>query len=165
MMNKKELENEIMKTQKQLEALQTALSKIEETEKEVPETLDIWENQKYYFVNSTGDLTKDTYACGYAYDVERLKRHRVFLSEEYAKKFADKTQFIADMLHFKYLYDKDYEPNWDSDNELKYWVYYNIGTKKFDWHFSRINENFESVYFSTEQLARKCAKWLNKEHN
>ena len=160
MMNKKELENEIMKTQKQLEALQ---KKLKEVEDDVPETLNINDGDKYYYVNYSGDINRTIYARLLSTDVECVTNHRAFLSEEYAEEFAKKTQFIADMLHFKYLYDRDYEPNWDSDNELKYWVYYNIGTKKFDWHFSRINENFESVYFSTEQLARKCVKWLNKE--
>lgn len=74
-------------------------------------------------------------------------------------------QFIADMLHFKYLYDNDYEPDWDSDDEQKFFVYYNNETKKFDSNYRSTCSSIESVYFSTWQLAEMCADWLNKKHN
>lgn len=160
-MNKKELENEIMKTQKQLEALQ---KKLKEVEDEVPETLDFKFGDNLFATDIEGSVREFIYD-GLDWDIRMGKHHRAFLSEKYAKKFADKTQFIADMLHFKYLYDKDYEPNWDSEDELKFGVYYNNKTKKFEWCYKNISLNVETVYFSSAELAQKCVDWLNKKHN
>ena len=158
-MNKKELENEITKTHEQLKALQ---KKLKEIENEVPETLDFKFGDNLFVTDIEGSI-RDFKYDGTEWDIRMSKRHRAFLSEEYAKMFAKKTQFIADMLHFKYLYDRDYEPNWDSDVEQKYCVYYNAKTKRFEWTFRSTYAIFESVYFSTPELARKCVDWLNKK--
>ena len=162
-MNKKELENEITKTQEQLKKLQAALDEAEKLEKDVPETLDFNDGDKYWCVDGMGNICWDScYTFTSLRDNTYIHNHRAFLSEEYAKNFAKKTQFIADMLHFKYLYDRNYEPNWDAKDELKFFVYYNAETKKFNWSFVSVFEEIESVYFSSRQLAERCVEWLNK---
>lgn len=134
-MNKKELENDIMKTQEQLKKLQAALDEAEKLEKEVPEELIFEDLDDYYYVDDTGDIYKTVYTHLSPGDVDRVHNRRAFLSEEYAEEFAKKTQFIADMLHFKYLYDRDYKPDWRSKDEIKYCIYYNTRTKKFEWNY------------------------------
>ena len=161
-MNKKKLENEIAKTQEQLKKLQAALDKAEKLEKEVPEELIFEDLDEYYYVDNTGDIYKTAYTHFSPGDVDRVHNRRAFLSKEYAEAFAQQTQFIAAMLHFKYLYDRDYEPNWDSEDEIKYCIYYNTRTKKFEWSDRTIFMTFECIYFSTRQLAERCADWLNK---
>lgn len=164
-MNKKELENEIMKTQEQLKKLQAALDEAEKLEKEVPEKLIFKEKDEYCYVDSMGDICWNRYTHMSSGDIKRVHNRRAFLQEKLAEIFAEKTQFIADLLHFKYLYDRDYEPDWDSVDEQKFYVYYNNETKKFEWNFAIAYSQFGSVYFSTAQLAEKCADWLNKKHD
>lgn len=159
-MNKKELENEIAKTQKQLEALQ---KKLKEAENEVPETLDINDDDEYSYVDETGNINWTSYTHLSEFDVGLVHNHRAFLEERLAEMFADKTQFMADLLYFKALYDKDYMPNWGSGTERKYCIYYNGKTNKFEWSYvTGYCRSIESVYFSTEKIAQKCVDWLDK---
>lgn len=159
MTKKEEIQQEIEKTQKQLAALQ---EKLKEAEDEVPETLDINDGDKFWAVDGSGNICWTWYAHTSPIDAGRVHKHRTFLSEEYAKIFADSTQLIADQLHFKYLYDRDYKPNWRT-GESKHIVI-------FDYVSGLFCENFEvscgasAVQFSTEELAKKCADWLNKKY-
>lgn len=164
MTKKEEIQQEIEKTQKQLAALQ---DKLKEAEDEVPETLVFAENDEYCYVDDVGNIYwRVLHRPTSSIDAGRVRKRRAFLSEEYAEAFAKKTQFIADMLHFKYLYDRDYKPDWDSVDKNKFYVCYNNKTKRFKWGYSTsYSRMIESVYFSTEQLAEKCADWLNKKYN
>lgn len=161
MTKKEEIQNEIEKTQKQLAALQ---EKLKEAENEVPEKLDISNGDRYDYVYSDGSISWTNYARTSLADINRVRNHRAFLSEEYAREFAEKTQFVADMLHFKWLYDKDYKPDLNDGFKCKYCIYYNSDTKQFESGFNTGYSHTESVYFSTNELARRCAEWLNKKY-
>lgn len=161
MTKKEEIQQEIEKTQKQLAALQ---EKLKEAEEEVPEELIfIKDNDEYYYVNDAGTICETRCALLLS-DARRIRNRRAFLSEEYAKAFAEKTQIIADMLHFKWLYDRDYKPDSNNGFEYKHGVYYNSGARKFESGFATAHLHTESVYFSTAELARKCADWLNRKY-
>lgn len=84
---------------------------------------------------------------------------RLFQSREYAQHFADECQHIADMLHIKYLYDRDYEPNWEDDSEKKYFVYYNCNVGRFCVEYTK-SYIYSPVCFSNEEVAELCAEWL-----
>lgn len=122
----------------------------------VPDMLDIQEGDTVYYVVSDGDI--------HSYDYDMLsesqnKAHRLFKAHETAEMYRDKTQIIADELFFKQLYDADFEPDW-TDSEPKYGVTCNSNGEYCCYRCGRLY-NAESVYFSSEELAQKCADWMN----
>lgn len=159
MTNEEALRKEIDETMKQLDILQ---KKLEEVKNEVPEELIIGTGDKYYYVSCSGDIHHTHYVSVSSSDVGCVHNRRAFLLEEYAEKFAKKTQFIADMLHFKYLYDRDYEPDWSNNTKPKWCVWYN-GTG-YECNANYTCRYPSVVYFSSEELAERCAKWLNKKY-
>lgn len=158
-------EREREEFKKEREYLKKALKEAEKNETRVPDNLRFQNGETCYSMATTGATIDGRYNDDdYTDHVSTLTR-RLFKTREYAELFAEKTQFIADCLHFKYLYDRDYEPNWDSDDEQKFCVYYNHKTKKYDCSFRITYQVVGSVYFSTWELAKRCADWLNKEYN
>lgn len=80
-------------------------------------------------------------------------------TEELAKQAKELKDFNDELLAFKYCYDSDYKPNW-SDNTKKYYVYYDIYDSKYMADgLSSVREPL--VYFSSKEIAQKCADWLN----
>lgn len=157
-MNITELEQEIAKTKKQLERLEKALN---EAKNKVPEELEFIPGENCWFINSDVEVCAGIYTRGTWYHENRVTRHQLFKSKEFVDLFDEKSQFIADLLHFKWLYDRDYVPDWSSEHEAKYEVYFNSEFNKYVighvWHYN----NIETIYFSTTEIAQKCADWLN----
>lgn len=158
-------EREREEFKKERESLKKALKEAEKNETRVPDNLRFRNGETYYSMATTGATIDGEYKDDDYTDHTSLLTRRLFKTREYAEIFAEKTQFIADCLHFKYLYDRDYEPNWDSEDEQKFYVYYNNRTKKYEGSFRTTYQVVESVYFSTAELAKRCADWLNKERN
>lgn len=82
-------------------------------------------------------------------------------NEEYAKKALRMKQFNDILLAYKWCYDRDYEPDWSNIDENKYGVeqYYYTG------EFRGIavgSKNVYGVVFSTHEIARSCADFLNE---
>ena len=89
-----------------------------------------------------------------------LKIHRrLFPTRESAESFQSKTQFLADCQYFKDLYDCDYNPDW-SDYNWKYYVVYDPVSSRYGWEVESYVD-CGTTYFSTEEIADKCAEWLN----
>ena len=155
-MTKTELEQEIQKTKEQLERLEKALDK---AKNEVPDQLEWYIGEKYWVVDSIGSIIQFTCEANKFAGFDQATHH-MFKTKDYAKLFAEKTQFIADLLHFKWLYDRDYVPDWSSD-EKRYKVYFNSELNKYTTTYVWLDHNTEIVYFSTQEIAQKCADWLN----
>ena len=83
-----------------------------------------------------------------------------FPSEAYAKKLRKMNKLNGMMLAFKWCYDRDYEPDWDNDETVKYTVIHHCdcGFHVKDTHVRQYNQ----VYFRSEFIAEDCAIWLNK---
>lgn len=163
--NKAELLNRLEQLQKQQEGLSAEIQDlsgmIQNLPEKVPEQdyLNFNDGEKCWIVDYGGTISE-----GY-YDDETLEfstiRHRIFKSEHMAKLFAEKTQFLADCLYWKELYDKDYVPDWDSI-EVKYQVCYNHTESRFDVSNNTRFQN-SGVYFSSFDIAYSCADWLNRK--
>lgn len=82
-----------------------------------------------------------------------------FPTEEYAKKLQKLNKFNGMMLAFKWCYDRDFEPDWNTLEE-KYYVYYSNCYQKYDVASVSVHD-IHNIYFSTEEIAQKCADWLN----
>lgn len=82
-----------------------------------------------------------------------------YLTKELAEQAKELKDFNDKLLAFKYCYDRDYKSDWDS-HEDKYYVYYSNRTQKYDVDSTTIWD-IHNVYFSSEEIAQKCADWLN----
>ena len=164
MLKSEEIQNEIEKTQKQLAELQKALKEAEEKERGIPDSLEFEEKEKIWKVCYDGDIVH-SYFNTFLYDEEMGKHnHRLFKTKEYAELFYNKTQFIADCLHFKYLYDRDYKPDWNLRWISKYFIVYDHDEKCYIVMRNMTDETIETVYFSSNEIAQKCADWLNEKN-
>lgn len=123
----------------------------------VPGVLDFEPGDTAYYITGFGDIDD------YVYDVCGAEEvtHRVFKTLEMAEMYRDKTQVIADMLHFKQLYDADFEPDFSNHKSEKYVLLKDIHDNQYVAAQTGMLYSEESVYFSTAEIAQKCADWLN----
>ena len=88
-------------------------------------------------------------------------------TKEYAKMAMEMKEFNDKLLAFKWCYDRDYVPDWSDGNESKYVVVYDSRINRYEVElWTRMNYN--TVHFSTIEIAQKCCDWLNgieKENN
>lgn len=68
---------------------------------------------------------------------------------------------LTKLMKFKFCYDRSYAPDWSKPDESKWYVYCPATTReyKIDWTVTRDRPSM--VYFSSEEIAQKCADWLN----
>ena len=89
-----------------------------------------------------------------------------FHTPEYAKFFADKCREIAMLLHCKWHIDRDFEPNWDYDNDGKFSVmWHHDPDDKSKAEYAVDNHyysEYPTVYFSSREAAQKAADWMNE---
>ena len=117
-----------------------------------------YNKDKHYYLNLFGDVDWITVAERDAFE----KQHNPYLNyltEGLAEQAKDLKDFNDKLLAFKYCYDLDYKPDW-SDDTIKYYVYYSVCDSKYMTDgLSSMHESL--VYFSTREIAQKCADWLN----
>lgn len=125
----------------------------------VPGILDFEQGDTVYYMTGFGTIDD------YVYDVadSEEESHRVFKTREMAEMYRDKTQVIADMLHFKQLYDADFEPDFSNHKSEKYVLLKDIHDNQYVAAQTGMLYSEESVYFSTAEIAQKCADWLNEK--
>ena len=122
---------------------------------------DYCKGRKYYLNNQSN---VDFIDIGDSFEkVKSLSQspYQHYLTKELAKQAKELKDFNDKLLAFKYCYDLEYKPvfSGDYDNHA-YFVYYDLEDDKYDWNWATIC-NCNIVYFSTEEIARKCADWLN----
>lgn len=75
--------------------------------------------------------------------------------------FSDKFDKLTKLMKFKFCYDYSYAPDWDNRDELKWYVYNDTASGKYDINWTTTWDRPSEVYFSSEEIAKKCADWLN----
>lgn len=121
---------------------------------------DYCKDRKYYLNNQSN---VDFVNMGDSFEkVERLTQspYQHYLAEELAEQAKKLKDFNDKLLAFKYCYDLDYKLDWSDSYEDKYYVYYSNKTHKYDVDSMTIWD-VHNVYFSSEEIAQKCADWLN----
>ena len=91
---------------------------------------------------------------------EDFNPYGTYPTEEYAL-MAQKMKIFNDkLLAFKWCYDRDYVPNWRDTRETKYIVIFDNTDRRYevDGHDTW---SYPAVWFSSEEIALKCADWLN----
>lgn len=93
-------------------------------------------------------------------DEESIKKgNMIFPTVKFAEMFREKAQLIADCLLFKWLYDREFVPVWNGYDE-NFKVCFDTESKRYEAECNTRYEN-NNVYFSTKEIAEKCAEWLN----
>ena len=161
-MNRTELE-EIIKSCDvdiaKLELAKAGAAKELEKKDEVPEYYSVENGNEMYFVDYSGEVYSDGFFTNYLAN----EKHRAFKTKKIAELFAQKTQAIADQLYFKELYDPDFVPDWSDGCGLKFYIVYNNSSYPKTYFVDNCCgcASGETVYFSSYEIAKKCADWLN----
>lgn len=114
---------------------------------------------RMYYIDSDGDVDYEFHSL--PFDATDLNPYGRYPTKELAEQAKAMKDFNDKMLAFKYCYDVDFVPDWTDLSLSKYTVYWDAsdGAYAVDWGRMMYREN--SVYFSTEEIAQKCADWLN----
>ena len=163
-MNRTELEEIIKSCDVNIAKLELAKSEAaKELEKkdEVPECYSVEDGNEMYFVDFSGEVCSDGFSPNYL----AKEKHRAFKTKKIAKLFVEKTQAIADQLYFKELYDPDFVPDWSDGCGLKFYIVYNNSSYPKTYFVDNCCgcASGETVYFSSYEIAKKCADWLNSK--
>lgn len=115
---------------------------------------------KQYYLNSYSNVDF-IIMCDSFERVEEFTQspYQRYLTRELAEQAKKLKDFNDKLLAFKYCYDLDYKPDWNNDCP-KYYIYYSMVDNEY--HGDGVTCMRESlVYFSTKEIAQKCADWLN----
>ena len=75
--------------------------------------------------------------------------------------FNDKLDELTKLMKFKFCYDHSYAPDWSKQDEFKWYVYLDTPTGKYKYDWIVTWDRPTMVYFSSEEIAQKCADWFN----
>lgn len=166
-----DMEERIEAAEKKLEVLQACMDdvkqEIEELKEanahgEIPDCPEFGNLERCYSMDSNFDVIEDQHGGGKGSDIfgEDALFLNDFHTEAYAEEFAEKCKLIAALLHCKWYLCPDYVPDFKSNREEKYYVYYDVCCAKYMTHWRYVTINNE-VYFDTKENAQKAADWLN----
>lgn len=75
--------------------------------------------------------------------------------------FNDKLNKLMKLMKFKFCYDYSYAPDWNNENEHKWCVFFSVKSGKYKVDWVQTWDRLSIVYFSSEEIAQKCADWFN----
>ena len=118
---------------------------------------------RMYYIDSNGDI--DFVMYDLPFDATDSNPYGHYPTKELAEQAKAMKDFNDKLLAFKYCYDLDYKPNWDDihstdGSDAKFYVYFDSTDYKYHCRYCHTN-NCNTVYFSSEEIAQKCADWLN----
>lgn len=113
---------------------------------------------RMYYIDSDGDIDFVMYSL--PFDATDSNPYGYYPTKELAEQAKAMKDFNDRLLAFKYCYDADYKPDWSDTSCEKYYVYYSNRYYKYDVDSVTVCD-LHNIYFSTEEIAQKCAVWLN----
>lgn len=107
-----------------------------------------------YWINVDGEVDKGTAD----YRPCNFNPYCNYLRKDYADKSAKIKKFYDILLAFKWGNEKNYEPDW-TNTDYKYFVYYDV--EKGSYNADSVYTMAASIiYFSSYDMAKKCAEFL-----
>lgn len=156
--------------EKKLEALKAEfLGKLEELKKEAemqkkqeePKPWKPERGERYFYVYSTLETVRYLNQGG-SIDDKLIKAGNCFSTKERAEQVADKMQLLLRLEQLHDMFCPDYVPDWNNGDELKFCLGYDHADDC--WFVYCFNATqYPTVYFDTEENAKKAAEILNKE--
>ena len=117
-------------------------------------------SMKSAYVLRDDEVVEPIAKSGYPYYIDDFNPYGTYPTEEYAL-MAQKMKIFNDkLLAFKWCYDREYQPNWSDMINPKYLVFYDYCSTQYDVD-RVIPLSLNTVYFSSYEIAQKCADWLN----
>ena len=116
-----------------------------------------WDECAYYI-----DLGDVSHGYPDKLDEDDYNPYFQFLDAGYADEAARMYKLICMQLAFKWCHDRDFKPDWENINEGKYFLCFDSKDSTFlvqGASYIQLN----TVYFSNEDIAQKCANWLNSQ--
>lgn len=108
-----------------------------------------------YWISSTGIVCRAlSSGNASAFGVERP-------TLETAQKAANAMRVYNRLLAYVDQYTPDYEPDWDNNNQVKYFVYCDHATGVYDYIYNTKSQDLAKVYMP-EWLAEQLCKQLNE---
>ena len=149
----------IKELKKQIEEINAEINELERDDTLEQYESDIsWGSDRY---------TLDEFGCvkilesAVGFNATDYNPYRHYMTEEYANKAAKIKKFNDMLMAFKWCYDRDYEPDWTT-RYAKYRVVYNFDANpKHYYVVLDYKHKHNEIYFSSEDIAQKCADWLN----
>lgn len=123
------------------------------------------EGKLYFWVstnNGKAECIASTDDAG-RYDKPWYDNNNYFYTAERAQEVADKINFLLKLERLHDTYCPDYVPDWDDDEDLKWYVYYDVSDEKFIAENNRITRRCVDVCFDSFETANKVCDILNKE--
>lgn len=112
---------------------------------------------RMYYIDGDDDVDYE-FQC--SFDATESAPYRYYPTLKLAEQAKAMKDFNDRLLAFKYCYDADYKPDWSDTSCEKYYVYYSNRYHKYDVDSVTVCD-LHNIYFSTEEIAQKCAVWLN----
>lgn len=170
-MNDIEKKMEALKVEfKKLEALKAKfLGKLEALQKEAEmqkkqEELKPWKpevGEKYFVAVEDGaDVVQ---YCEDSIDEFNIRFGNCFRTKERAEQVARKMRLLLRLEQLHDMLCPDYEPDYEDDDEVKFYVYFGHSQGRYDISRSISWENPCMVAFDAEKNAQKAAEILNEE--
>ena len=170
-MTKTEIENKIYDLKRTIKSCENIIKANEneikklEAEKERPAFERVKKDKNYYLL---GDFCGEIIAHPIPDDRSELHKKRFennnyFLTKERAEEVADKINFLLKLERLHDIYCPDYKPNWNNEWESKFYIFYNIPYKKYQYSVSYWTPHCLNIYFNSEETAEKVCEILNKE--
>lgn len=150
----------IKELRKQIEEINAEINELEQGRDDTLEEYEhgIYQGYDGYTLNDYDCVVKDNHPTFNPHD---YNPYRHYMTKEYANKAFKMKRFNDMLMAFKWCYDRDYEPDW-TKTDAKYCVAYNNdGIPKqycVEWSLAC---NFNTIHFSSRDIAYKCADWLN----
>lgn len=172
-MTKTEIENKIYDLKRIIKSCENIIKANEneikklEAEKERPAFERVEEGKKYYTV--TADSYNRVFVREYIeeymrFDKLNFENNNYFLTKERAEEVADKINFLLKLERLHDTFCPDYKPNWNKEWESKFYIFYNIPYKKYQYGVSYWTPYCPNIYFNSEETAEKVCEILNKDN-
>lgn len=153
-MNKQERINEL---NKQIEKLKAEINKIEREDTLERYKDDMSEVNVRYTLDKFSDVSLlDT---DIPFNTNRYNPYCNYLTKEYANEASRIKKFNDMLMAFKWCYDFDYVPDWNSSTK-KYYIIYHSSEHVYDVSCVS-NYCHNIIYFSDIDIAQSCVDWLN----
>lgn len=144
----------IEKLEKQIEELKAEVERLKNEEA-------LKRTEHYYFLNIDGDgdfyIDEDNDGITTNY----YDNWNYYLSEESSERFLSAVEELKVLQHYHDIYCPEYVPDWNDNNEEKWYIVFSTSTKKYCYDYSFI-EYRTTIYFDSEETVRKVCDRLNE---
>ena len=118
--------------------------------------------EHYYFLNvdGDGDFYIDENDDGITTDY--YDNWNYYLSEESSERFLSAVEELKVLQHYHEMYCPNYIPNWNDEDEVKWYVFFNKALGRYQYSYDTYNFRLNEIYFDSEETVRKVCYKLNE---